>query len=98
MAVATVTQVRGNLTSFPVAVASGDTVLNSTNGTLSVVITKEVTIGSATIRQIKDGEVVTTILPGDTSSAFTLASGEELMILNTNRGVVTADKIAATTA
>ena len=80
MAKATVTQVRGNLTSFPVTVATGDTVANETQGTLSVVITEEVALGSGTVRQIKDGELVTTILPGVESAAFTLAAGEEVKL------------------
>ncbi len=98
MATVTVTQVRGNLTSFPTAVASGDVVINNTNGVLAVIITDEVVVGNATIRQAKDGEEVTYIPSGTTSSAFTLAGGEELMVLNTNGGVNTVDKIAATSA
>ncbi len=98
MAKATVTQVRGNLTSFPVTVASGDTVGNSTQGTLSVIITEEVTLGDAVIRQAKAGEEVTTILPGAESTAITLGAGEELMILNVNGSMITVDKIAATSA
>lgn len=90
-----ITQLRGSLTALPgTAVASGDTVTNSTNGTLTLAITTEATVGDGKIRSVKDGSDLIKVLPGATSAAITLAEGELVYVLNVNGSLgSTADKI-----
>jgi len=94
MAKKTFRQLSSRLTPLPTAVASGDTVENLTNGTMTLVIGKETVVGSAKIVREKDGSEIT-VLPGQESAAITLAAGEKVYLLDTYDGGVssTADKV-----
>ena len=97
MALRTIKQLRSRLTTLPgTAVATGDTVKNSTSGLLTLVIGEEVTVGKAAIFEAIDGSEIE-IAPGATSSAITLTAGQKVFALDTYNGGMasTADKLYA---
>ena len=83
MAAVEVIQLDSRLAEFPVAFSTGDTVVNSTNGTLSVVVGEMIT---TTVNGVDIKKVVAQldtgidILPGGTSAAITIAAGQKLYV------------------
>jgi len=96
MANLTLTTLSSQLTELPAAFASGDTVTNTTNGLVTVVIGKETTVGGAlVVLPVNDTKVL--VGSGETSAAITLAAGEGLYLLNTNGAMSsTIDKVIGT--
>ena len=78
----TLRELDSTLTPFPAAVATGDQVENLTTGLMTICIGVETVVGSAKVVLPKEGSEIT-VLPGKTSAAITIGTGEKAYLLNT---------------
>ncbi len=95
MAAVEVVQLNSTLTLCPGTVVTGDTILNNTNGLMTICIGETTTVGNGKVINPKDG-TQQTIQPGMSSEAVTFGAGEMVYLLNDRLGMSgTVDAFAA---